>query len=346
MAVGTFFFVVGASGVGKDTLLAGAKAALAADKHFAFARRVITRPAEAGGEDYISVSAEDFARLRDEGRFLLCWSAHGLDYGLPIEIAANLANGRHVVANGSRAHLAEAARRVEQLVAIEITAPPDLIAQRLAARRRESGPEIIERLARQSPPCPRDIEMVPIANDADIETGVSRLVAALRLHSGPPFRLRALPLDTWHSPVAYLPADSTIVRARDYLGPSRIDILGPGRSTRARVHVIDEPRLLADDEIGLSQGAFAALGLPEDTRVRIERTPSPDSIGALRAKIRGEELDECRYRMLIRDIIEDRYPDREVSAFLVAATAKLSDPEVLALARACAGFMAPLAWDE
>jgi thymidine phosphorylase len=346
MTAGTFFLVVGASGVGKDTLLDGARAVLAGDEHFVFARRIVTRPAEAGGEDHVAVGADEFARRRDAGAFLVSWSAHGLDYGLPIEIAAELEAGRHVVANGSRAHVADAARRVPQLVAIEITAPPDIVAQRLAARGRENGADLAERLARQPPPCPADVEVVAVANDADVETGVTRLVEALRLHAGPPFRLRALPLDTWHNHVAYLPADSTIVRAHDYLGPGRIDVLGGGRSTRARVHVIDEPRLLAAEEIGLSQGAFRALGLPEGTRIRIERTPSPESIGALRAKIRGEELDERRYRMLLRDIGENRYPDREVSAFLVSATARLSDAEVLALARVRADFMPRLAWDE
>jgi thymidine phosphorylase len=80
--------------------------------------------------------------------------------------------------------------------------------------------------------------------------------------------------------------------------------------------------------------------------VRIERTPSPDSIDALRAKIRGDELDDGRYRLLIRDIVEDRYPDREVSAFLVAATRSLSDAEVLALTRVRTDFVPRMDWDE
>jgi thymidine phosphorylase len=346
MAAGTLFLVVGASGVGKDTLIDGAKAALADDPHFVFARRTITRPVDAGGEDHCAVTADEFVRLRDAGRFLIAWSAHDFDYGLPIEIAQELADGTHVVANGSRAVVADAAARVAQVVVVEITAPPDLVAKRLAARGRESDAQVAERLARATPPYPAGVEVVTIANDADIATGVARFVAALRLHSGPPFRLRALPLDTWHDHVAYLPANSTIVRAQDYLGPGRIDVIGAGRSTRARVHVIEDPRIIAADELGLSQSAFAALGLPEGAPLRIERTPSPDSIDALRAKIKGEELDERRYRMLIRDIVEDRYPDREVSAFLVAATRSLSDAEVLALTRVRTGFMPRLAWDE
>jgi thymidine phosphorylase len=191
MAAGTLFLVVGASGVGKDTLIKGAKKALADDDHFVFARRTITRPADAGGEDHYPVTADEFARLRDSGRFLVAWSAHDLDYGLPIEIARELANGRHVIANGSRAAIADAAARVAQVVVVDITAPPDLVARRLAARGRESDAQVAERLARPTPPCPAGVEVVSVANDADIATGVAQLVAAIRLHSGPPFRVRA-----------------------------------------------------------------------------------------------------------------------------------------------------------
>jgi thymidine phosphorylase len=343
---GTFFLIVGASGVGKDTLLDGARRLLAGDDRFVFARRVITRPADAGGEDHVSVTPEEFACRRDGGGFLAHWSAHGLDYGLPIALADALAQGRHVVANGSRAAAAAIAPRVENYVVIEITARPETIAQRLAARGRESADDVAARLARATPPLPSEIEVVRIANDADPQSGAKALAAALESHAAPALRLRALPIDTWRDHVAYLPAASTAVAARDYLGPGRIEIIGQGRSARAAVHVVDDPHLLGPRQIGLSRSAFAALGLPEGAPVRIERTPSPASTQALRAKIRGEELSEAQYRMLIGDIVDGRYPDREVAAFLASATRTLSEAEVLALARVRLAFAETLAWDE
>ena len=101
--------VVGPSGAGKDTLMDGARAALAGDVRFVFARRVITRPAEAGGEDHLPATAADFARMREQGDFALWWNAHGLSYGIPARIAAEVGQGRVVVANLSRGVLAEAA---------------------------------------------------------------------------------------------------------------------------------------------------------------------------------------------------------------------------------------------
>lgn len=179
MASGTLFLVVGQSGVGKDTLLHGARAALARMPNFVFARRVITRPADAGGEDHEAISAEEFARRKASGAFLLSWSAHGLEYGLPVQLADELAKCRHVVANGSRETIQALAERVPRLVVLEITADPTTVAERLQARGRESGESIVERMTRTTAPIPANVETIRIANDADIATGTDRLVATL-----------------------------------------------------------------------------------------------------------------------------------------------------------------------
>lgn len=116
--------VVGPSGAGKDTLMAGARARLAEDARFRFVRRRITRPAEAGGEAHDPLTEEGFVAVREAGGFALWWAAHGLLYGIPRDIEADLADGRVVVANLSRGVLAEASRY--RLRVLEITAPVPL----------------------------------------------------------------------------------------------------------------------------------------------------------------------------------------------------------------------------
>jgi phosphonate metabolism protein PhnN/1,5-bisphosphokinase (PRPP-forming) len=165
--------VVGPSGAGKDTLLDAARAALDGDPRVRFVRRAITRPADSGGEAHEAVTDTEFA-MRD---FALCWQAHGLRYGIPADIAADLTAGRTVVANVSRGVIAEAARRFPVRV-IEITAPADILAARLAARGRETTADVAARLAR-SVALPDGVPVETVLNDASIEVGVARFVAAL-----------------------------------------------------------------------------------------------------------------------------------------------------------------------
>jgi phosphonate metabolism protein PhnN/1,5-bisphosphokinase (PRPP-forming) len=169
--------VVGPSGAGKDTLLAAARARLAGDTRFHFVYRVITRPADAGGEAHEATSETDFVAREAAGSFALSWRAHGLSYGIPAEIADDIARGRVVIANVSRGVIADAMRRFPVRV-IEITAPTAILAARLAARGREGAADVMNRLAR-SVALPEGVEIVQVMNDAAPEDGVARFLAAL-----------------------------------------------------------------------------------------------------------------------------------------------------------------------
>jgi ribose 1,5-bisphosphokinase len=165
--------VVGPSGAGKDTLLDAARAALANDPRFRFVRRVITRPADAGGEAHEAITEEEFARRP----FALQWQAHGLLYGVPADIIADLARGIVVVANVSRTVIARAAQCYATQV-IEITAPPEALAARLAMRGREDVADVAARLAR-TVALPATVPVETVMNDATVEAGVARFLAAL-----------------------------------------------------------------------------------------------------------------------------------------------------------------------
>jgi ribose 1,5-bisphosphokinase len=163
--------VVGPSGAGKDTLLAAARKALRQDARFHFAQRVITRPMDASGEDHEAITEQEFA-ARD---FALQWQAHGLRYGIPAEVVGNR---EVVVANVSRTVVGEAAERFSVRV-IEVTAPPEVLAIRLAARGRENEADVEARLARAATP-PNHVPAETVINDGSLSDGVARFLAALR----------------------------------------------------------------------------------------------------------------------------------------------------------------------
>ncbi len=345
MRQGTFFLVVGPSGAGKDSLIDGARALLEPTGRYVFARRVVTRPAGSPGEDHEAATDEAFDAREAKGDFLITWGAHGLRYGLPAELKRLVESGRNVIANGSRATIAALAARLPRFVVVEVTAPPEVLAARIAGRGRESGEAIEKRLSRTVEPRPEGIRATTICNDQSVEIGIERFVAAVEAAANT-MRLRRLPLFAGRAHCAYLPAKGEIVNGFDYLGPGRIEISGATASIRSDVQVVDSPALLGGDEIGLSAEAFDELGLPEGSEVTIRRTPSPESRAALTRKIQGGELTEEQYHTLIRDIVEARYPDGEVAAFLVAATQTLSDDEVVSLARVRTRFAQKITWPD
>ncbi len=174
---GMLVAVVGPSGAGKDTLMAGARARLLGDARFVFTRRAITRPAEAGGEDHEALAESAFAARRDAGGFALWWEAHGLSYGIPRAIEAEMATGRVVIANLSRGVLAEAGRRY-RLRVLRITAPLPVLTARLLARGRENAADIEARLAREVK-LPEGLDVVTVMNDGPVQAGVEDVLAAL-----------------------------------------------------------------------------------------------------------------------------------------------------------------------
>jgi ribose 1,5-bisphosphokinase len=144
---GRLILVVGPSGAGKDTLLGLARVACADNDRIVFARRLITRAASAS-EDNEEISAEAFQRAVAGGDYAMHWEAHGHCYALSRAINDDIRAGRTVVANVSRAVISAARRAYIDVMVVLITAPPDVLAARLAARARGSDGELADRLAR------------------------------------------------------------------------------------------------------------------------------------------------------------------------------------------------------
>ncbi|TPL94237.1 phosphonate metabolism protein/1,5-bisphosphokinase (PRPP-forming) PhnN [Mesorhizobium sp. B2-3-12] len=145
---GVFVAVVGPSGAGKDTVIGYAKALFADETQLEFVRRVITRPSDAASEDHDTLADAAFAEAEADGAFAVSWEAHGLRYGLPADVDWSVSNGHVAVANVSRAIIPTLRERYANLAIVEITASPEVLAERLAMRGRESRGEVLARLAR------------------------------------------------------------------------------------------------------------------------------------------------------------------------------------------------------
>lgn len=180
ISTGTLVLVVGPSGAGKDALLASGRAAFAHDARFVFPRRIITRAGDDSSESHDAISPEAFEIAESAHEFLLSWRAHGLGYAIPGSAKAALTNEKVVIVNVSRASIDAAERLVERVVVIHVTAPVEILAQRIAARQREPESEIAARLKRQVHLAVSRATVIEINNAGKLEEASRHFIAALK----------------------------------------------------------------------------------------------------------------------------------------------------------------------
>lgn len=145
---GLWVFVCGPSGAGKDSVMNWAAAHLAERHDIVFSRRLVTRtsPLDLNHE---AVSVPEFEQLRGADRLAWHWQAHGLHYGIGAHYAEEVAAGRIVVVNGSRAH-ANGLPEAPQVRVVQIVADAAALAARLKNRGREAPHEVTRRLVRNT----------------------------------------------------------------------------------------------------------------------------------------------------------------------------------------------------
>ena len=172
---GRLVLVVGPSGAGKDTLLGHAKAACVDDPSMVFPRRVITRQASSS-EDNEEVSAGTFEAALARDEYAIHWEAHGHRYALSRAIDDEIRAGHMVVANVSRTVIAAVRHAYADIMVISITAPPNVLAERLAMRSRGSDGKIEHRLSRTVDEAAPDVTIV---NTGSVDFHARQLVRAI-----------------------------------------------------------------------------------------------------------------------------------------------------------------------
>jgi ribose 1,5-bisphosphokinase len=173
-------YLMGPSGAGKDTLLAYARSHVPEGVPVAFAHRYITRAMGTSGENHVALSEREFALRADRGCFALHWRSHGWRYGIGVEIDAWLARGLNVVLSGSREHLQRAVARYPDLRVVLVTAPLEVLRDRIAARGRDSAAGIAARLERAAAwAAPAHPVALEIVNDGPVERAGESLLEFL-----------------------------------------------------------------------------------------------------------------------------------------------------------------------
>ena len=178
-------YVVGPSGVGKDSLLAWLRCNLPEHLPAHWAQRTIDRPRVPESEAHESIAPAEFKRLLAAHSFAMHWQANGHQYGIRHAEITSLAQ-QQVFVNGSREHLPNAARAFPGMGILHITANKEVLRRRLLLRNRESLAEIEQRLNRLiaiEPPA--GCAFFEIQNNDSLEaSGQQLLQAVISLKTG------------------------------------------------------------------------------------------------------------------------------------------------------------------
>lgn len=161
--------IVGASGVGKDTLIRNLENKIEAN----FVKRHITRKPDENEHNHY-IDEVTFDKLKNDGFFISTWEAHNNKYA----IAKNeLQNGLNIISI-SRGAIKDFEESYSNVITIEITLPKDILYERLKNRARENEEQIQKRLDRRY----ERIEaknIIQFDNSASIEVSTSNFVTLL-----------------------------------------------------------------------------------------------------------------------------------------------------------------------
>ena len=133
--------IVGASGVGKDSLIKEAKKDL--KKEFNFVKRYITRKPDKNEKNYFLENCA-FELLKDNDFFISSWEAHENFYG----ISKNSIKNRLNIISISRSKISDFEKNFKNVYVINITLNKEELKNRLIKRGRETLEEIQKRLDR------------------------------------------------------------------------------------------------------------------------------------------------------------------------------------------------------
>ena len=159
--------------------------------------------------------------------------------------------------------------------------------------------------------------------------------------------VRRVGIDTYREFVAYLHRRCPLYLSEGFQALAKIEVRANGRSILATLNIVDDPRIVAEQELGLSEEAFMQLGAAPGTPVQVDHAPPPASTSAWRRKVEGERLSRADYHAVISDIAAHRYSKIELAAFVVSTGHfDLDREEVLFLTEAMTAAGRRLDWHE
>lgn len=162
----------------------------------------------------------------------------------------------------------------------------------------------------------------------------------------PPLSARRLGIDTHQELIIYLRNDCPICRSEGFTALSRVRVSTNLGHIIATLNMVSG-ELLQPGQIGFSDSAWQRLQLQPEEPVWLTHPKPLQSLSHVRAKVFGHTLNEAAFQEVITDIVEGRYADVHIAAFITACgDDHLNNDEITALTRAMINTGSRIDWQQ
>ncbi|GAB3398569.1 thymidine phosphorylase family protein [Massilia agilis] len=161
----------------------------------------------------------------------------------------------------------------------------------------------------------------------------------------PLLRATRLRLHAQDQAIALMRADCHVCRSEGLSPRSQVLVVAGKHEVQALLYQIDSP-LLEQGQVALSEAAWDALHISDGDEVQVRHPPVLESLAGIRRRIHGYRLNAQDLSAIVRDVVDGRYTDVHLSAFLTAtATLPLDALETVHLTRAMVDVGESLHWN-
>jgi thymidine phosphorylase len=159
-----------------------------------------------------------------------------------------------------------------------------------------------------------------------------------------PLRACRLGIDTHHEPYIYLRADSPVCKSEGFNSLTRVLVASESQHIIATLNIVTES-LIEEGHVGFSESAWERLGLKGGESIWISHPRPVQSLSYVRSKVYGHRINAEQFQEIIKDIVDERYADVHLAAFITACgDDKLDDQEITDLTRAMINAGSTIDW--
>lgn len=164
-------------------------------------------------------------------------------------------------------------------------------------------------------------------------------------HHSHTLKTKNIGIDTYRENIIYMRADCHICQSEGFTALTRIVVHYDGRNIIATLNVVHS-ELLSHDEAGLSMEAMKRLQVKEGDRISVSHLRHISSLSYVRAKMYHKELTQQAFDEIIADVVEGRYSNIELAAFISACSGNnLSLNEIISLTKAMINTGQKIKWN-